>query len=216
MDDMSDLWAKFPNYLVRKPADMIPTFIDKPMMYSPGKKFQYNNTGYAVLAIIIEKIAGMDFDKYLSKIIFEPSGMKSTGYYELDRLPANCATAYIYDKVRDEYYANIYSTNVKGDGAGGVYTTVDDIERYWRHLLSGDIVSKATVKAMTSLQAFDNDDRYGFGFWLYDDIPFFQGMDPGISFITRRHENGILITIVSNFCDNVWEINKKIEDLLCT
>ena len=215
MDDMSELWAKFPNYQMRKPSDMIPTFIDKPMMYSPGEKFQYNNTGYTVLAIIIAKITGMDFDKYLEELIFEPCGMKSTGYYELDRLPANCATAYIHDEERDEYYTNIYSTNVKGDGAGGVYTTVDDVERYWKHFLAGDIVSKETVKAMTSVQAVDeDDDGYGFGFWIDGDVPFFQGMDPGISFMTRHQHNGILTIVVSNFCDDVWEINNNIEDML--
>ena len=211
MDDMSELWAKFPNYLVRKPSDMLPTFIDKPMMYSPGEKFQYNNTGYAVLAIIIEKVTGMDFDKYLAKLIFEPCGMESTGYYELDRLPANCAAAYIYDEERDEYFTNIYSTNAKGDGAGGVYTTVDDVERFWAHFLSGSIVAKDTVKEMTSLQAenAEEEESYGFGFWLDGDdnnLPFFQGMDPGISFRTSC-DNGIYICVVSNFCDDVWEIH---------
>jgi len=216
MDDMSELWAEFPSYLMRKPSDMIPTFVDKPMMYSPGERFQYNNTGYTVLAMIIEKTTGMDFDKYLAKLIFEPCGMKSTGYYELDRLPANCATAYIYDKERREYFTNIYSTNAKSDGAGGVYTTVDDVERYWKHFLAGDIVRMETVKTMTTLQASDEDGaRYGFGFWLKGDTPFFQGMDPGISFITRHQNNGILTILMSNFCNNVWELNNNIEDVLC-
>jgi len=216
MDDMSELWAKFPSYLMRKPSDMIPTFIDKPMMYSPGEKFQYNNTGYTVLAMIIEKATGMDFDKYLAQLIFEPCGMKSTGYYALDRLPANCATAYIYDEAQGEYFTNIYSTNAKSDGAGGVYTTADDVERYWKHYLAGDIVSKETVKAMTSLQASNEDGtRYGFGFWLKGDTPFFQGMDPGISFMTRHQDNGILTILMSNFCNNVWKLNNRIEDALC-
>ena len=215
MDDMSELWAQFPCYLMRKPADMLPTFIDKPMMYPAGEKFQYNNTGYAVLAMLIEKITGMDFDKYLTKLIFEPCGMNNTGYYELDRLPANCSTAYIHDEEQDVYFTNIYSTNAKSDGAGGVYTTVGDIERFWQHFLAGDIVSKASVEAMTSVQAKDEDDDdiYGFGFWLDEDVPYFQGMDPGISFMTRRQHNGLLTVIVSNFCNDVWEINRNIEDL---
>jgi len=217
MDDMSELWAKFPCYLMRKPSDMIPTFVDKPMMYSPGEKFKYNNTGYCVLAMIIEKVTGMDFDNYLAKLIFEPCGMKSTGYYELDRLPANCATAYIHDEERNEYFTNFYSTNAKSDGAGGVYTTVDDIANFWKYFLAGAIVCTETVKAMTSLQAFDDaeDEEYGFGFWLDGDVPFFQGMDPGVSFMTRHQSNGILTILMSNFCNNVWEINNDIEDVLC-
>ncbi|MCL2854750.1 MAG: beta-lactamase family protein [Defluviitaleaceae bacterium] len=215
MDDMSELWAKFPNYQMRFPSDMLPTFIDRPMMYPAGEKFQYNNTGYVVLALIIEKVTGMEFDKYLAQMIFKPCGMTSTGYYELDRLPANCATAYIYDEERDEYFTNYYSTNVKSDGAGGVYTTVDDIASFWKCFLAGDIVSKETVKIMTSAQAYDeDDDGYGFGFWLDGDVPFFQGMDPGISFITRHQHDGLLTILVSNFCDGVWKINNEIEDAL--
>jgi hypothetical protein len=53
--------------------------------------------------------------------------MTNTGYYELDRLPAKCANAYIYDGNRKEYYTNIYSVDVKGTGAGGGFTTVIDI-----------------------------------------------------------------------------------------
>jgi len=216
MDDMTELWAKFPCYLMRTPEDMIPTFVDKPMMYAPGERFQYNNTGYTVLAMIIKKITGMDFDKYLDKLIFKPCGMKSTGYYELDRLPANCATAYIYDEECDEYHTNYYCTNAKSDGAGGVYTTVGDIELFWKHFLAGDIVSLETVKAMTSEQAVDEDgDGYGFGFWLDEDVPFFQGMDPGVSFMTRYQDDGLLTTVVSNYCDNVWDITNDIEDMLC-
>jgi len=189
------------------------------MMYNPGEKFQYNNTGYVVLAMIIEKIVGMDFDKYLAKLIFEPCGMKSTAYHELDRLPANCATAYIHDEERDEYFTNYYSTNAKSDGAGGVYTTVDDIARFWKHFFAADIVSVQTVATMTSVQATEVDEDgdctdYGFGFWLDEGVPFFQGMDPGISFMTRRQPCGTLTVLMSNFCDNVWRINNNIEDML--
>lgn len=218
IDDMTELWANFPNYRIRRPSDMIPLFIDKPMMYSPGERFQYNNTGYTVLAIILEKVTGMDFDKFLSQLIFEPCGMKRTGYYELDRLPANCATAYIFDEERNQYFSNIYSTNVKGDGAGGVYTTVEDVERFWAHFLAGNIVSKNTVKEMTSVQALDEDDGgYGYGFWLggdNNDIPYFQGSDPGISFLSSYDNNGLFVCAVSNFADDVWEIHSDVRKSL--
>lgn len=65
-------------------------------MYPKGEKFKYNNSGYVLLAMIIEKTTGMYFDQYLKDNVFDICGMKSTGYYELDRLPANCANNYIY------------------------------------------------------------------------------------------------------------------------
>ncbi|MBR2549242.1 MAG: beta-lactamase family protein [Clostridiales bacterium] len=62
MDDYEALWTVYPNYRIRKNSDMFPLFIDKPMIYGKGGKFQYNNSGYVLLASIIEKISGMDFD----------------------------------------------------------------------------------------------------------------------------------------------------------
>lgn len=56
--------------------------------------------------------------------------MTGTGYYELDRLPAKCANAYIYDEERDDFRTNIYSVDVKGTGAGGAFTTVPDVAKF--------------------------------------------------------------------------------------
>ena len=218
MDDYAELWVNTPSYNFRKSADLIPLFVDKPMMYTPGEKFQYNNTGYVVLGLIIEKVSGVPFDNYLSTVVFEPYGMKNTGYYELDRLPTNCANAYIYDEEKDEYYTNIFSIEAKGSGAGGCFTTVDDVERFWSHFLNGDIVSKNVVKEMISLQAEDADegDAYGFGFWLYgddNDFPFFQGSDPGVRFVTSCH-SGIFVCVVSNFGDSAWKVHNNVRDEL--
>jgi CubicO group peptidase (beta-lactamase class C family) len=50
------------------------------MMYPRGERFQYNNTGYVVLGLIIEAVAKMPFDEYLNKAIFTPCNMADTGY----------------------------------------------------------------------------------------------------------------------------------------
>ena len=128
MTEYEELWIDFPNYRIRKSADLIPLFISKPMMYEKGARFQYNNTGYVVLGLIIEEMTGKSFDVYLKESIFDPAGMADTGYYELDRLPARCASAYIFDEERKEYRTNIYSIDAKGTGAGGAFTTAPDVE----------------------------------------------------------------------------------------
>ena len=97
------------------------------MMYPRGSRFQYNNTGFVVLAMILESVTGAAFDEYLRDCLFIPCGMTSTGYYELDRLPAKCASNYIYDAETQTYRTNIFSVDAKGTGAGGAFTTVGDI-----------------------------------------------------------------------------------------
>ena len=107
MDEYEELWVDYPNYKIRCNSDLFPLFIDKPMMYPKGEKFQYNNTGYVLLAMIIEKVTGVLFDQYLKENIFDVCDMKSTGYYELDRLPAKCANNYIYCAETKDYLTNI-------------------------------------------------------------------------------------------------------------
>lgn len=120
MDEYEELWVDYPNYKIRHNNDLFPLFINKPMMYEKGERFQYNNSGYVLLASIIEKVTGMYFDDYLKKNIFDVCDMKSTGYYAFDRLPARCANSYIYCPDTNDFRTNIYSTDVKGTGAGGV------------------------------------------------------------------------------------------------
>jgi len=215
MDDYDELWQNYPNYKIRSSSDLIPLFIDKPMLYPRGVKFQYNNTGYVVLGLIIEAITGVDFDKYLCDEVFLPCQMDDTGYYEFDRLPPRCANAYIYDKIRHDYYTNIYSVDVKGTGAGGAFTTVHDIKRFWQGLFKGTLLSDNMRHNMLSVNAQGDNEYYGLGMWLERGqnesfTPHFEGCDPGVSFISSRENDGTVITIVSNFGQNVWEMRRKI------
>ncbi|MDR2747493.1 MAG: beta-lactamase family protein [Treponema sp.] len=220
MNDYSELWRDFPNYKIRKSMDLIPLFIDKPMMYKAGEKFKYNNTGFAALGLIIEKKTGLLFDEYLANSIFVPCGMKNTGYYELDRLPENCANAYIYDGERKEYYTIIYSVDAKGTGAGGAFTAINDIENFWDNLLYGELLPEKLLNEMMSIQSHDSDDYYGYGIWLEKTgentfEPMFQGSDPGVSFITSYNRSKrVNITIISNLGNNVWGMKRKIEEII--
>lgn len=224
MDEYEELWADYPNYKIRHNSDLLPLFIDKPMMYPKGEKFQYNNSGYVLLAMVIEKITGMYFDQYLKENIFDRCGMESTGYYELDKLPSKCAGNYIYCADSNDYRTNIYSVDVKGTGAGGAFITVKDIVCFWTNLLQGNLISKAFVLEMLSKQSGDGVDAeegyYGYGVWIIDnpgsrDLAYFQGCDPGVSFISEYNPNNEMISVlVSNYGDNVWKEMRKIREVL--
>lgn len=71
MDEYEELWIDYPNYKIRHNSDLLPLFINKPMMYPKGEKFQYNNSGYVLLAMIMEKVTGKYFDRYLKENIFD-------------------------------------------------------------------------------------------------------------------------------------------------
>ena len=223
MSEYEDLWIDYPNYKIRHNHDLLPLFINKPMMYPKGEKFQYNNSGYVLLAMIIEKVTGVYFDQYLQTNIFQPCNMKSTGYYELDKLPSRCANNYIYCPDTRDFRTNIFSVDVKGTGAGGAFITVTDIVRFWTELLKGSLISKELVSKMLSKQSGDGMDAeegyYGYGVWIIDnpegeDFAYFQGSDPGVSFISEYNPNNKMISVlVSNYGDNVWKEMRRIREV---
>lgn len=214
MNDYEELWIDVPNYRIRKSSDLIPLFIDKPMIYPRGERFQYNNTGYVVLGLIIEEITGKTFDEYLQEFIFNPCDMNDTGYFELDRLPARCAFSYIYDKEKGEYRTNIFSIDAKGSGAGGAFTTATDVEKFWMALLGGKLINVDFVNRMISPQVPNG--AYGYGVWLLNGkIPSFQGCDPGANFITSYDlEKQLIITILSNIEYDVEVLHDKIKEAI--
>lgn len=220
MNDYEELWADYPNYKIRRNSDLLPLFRNKPMMYPKGEKFQYNNSGYVLLAMVLEKVTGMYFDQYLKEHVFDVCGMEATGYYELDRLPPKCANHYIYCADTKDYRLNIFSVDAKGTGAGGAFITVKDIVRFWTGLAEGRLLSKALVSDMLSKQSGDGADAeegyYGYGVWIIDnpdgrDLAYFQGCDPGVSFFSEYNpNNGIISVLASNYGDDVWKEMRKI------
>lgn len=171
-----------------------------------------------------EKTTGMYFDQHLKENVFDVCGMKSTGYYELDRLPAKCANHYIYCADTKGYRTNIFSVDVKGTGAGGAFITVKDAIRFWTHLLEGKLISKALVSEMLSKQSGDGIDEeegyYGYGMWIIDnpngkDFAYFQGCDSGVSFMSEYNpNNGMISVLASNYGDHVWKEMRKIREAL--
>ena len=224
MNDYEELWIDFPNYRIRHNNDLFPLFLNKPMMYPKVEKFQYNNTGFVLLASVIEKITGQYFDEYLRDHVFRKCGMESTGYYELDRLPVRCANNYIYCPETGDYRTNIFSVDAKGTGAGGAFVTVPDTLKFWDALVRGKLISKELVSQMFRKQSGDGSDPeegwYGFGLWIINnpngvDIPYFQGCDPGVSFISEYNPNtNTVAVLVSNYGDNVWQEMRKIREAL--
>lgn len=209
----ADIFVDFPNYRIRKNEDFIPLFIDLPMAYPRGARFHYNNTGFVVLGLIIEHITDMPFDAYFAREVFAPCGMESTGYFEYDRLPANCATAYILDEKAGDYYSNIYSSTAKGTGDGGAFTTAPDVERFWQGLCAGKVISPEMCLQMTTPQVADG--CYGYGMWLERldgrHVPHFEGSEPGISFLsTYDRASDLLITLISNRGDVIWPLNRAL------
>ena len=75
-------------------AEFVDLLRGKPLEFTPGEKFAYNNSGYYLLGLIIEKTSGKTYEEFLRDNIFAPLGMKNSGYDDPRPLVANRASGY--------------------------------------------------------------------------------------------------------------------------
>ncbi|WP_020474023.1 serine hydrolase domain-containing protein [Zavarzinella formosa] len=123
----------------------------------PGEKFKYSDVGFITLGILVEKIAGETLDAFTRKNVFEPLGMKDSGYVPAKELQARAVPTakagddWLQGKVHDP------RADALGGVAGhaGLFSTADDMAIYAKMLLNGgkhagkQFLSEKSVKEMT-------------------------------------------------------------------
>jgi CubicO group peptidase (beta-lactamase class C family) len=129
------------------PEEIIRSFKNQPLAFTPGTKMVYSNAGYMILGYIIEKVAGMSYAGYLGKYIFTPLGMTHTYYGDNNRIIPNRVPAYI--KSRDGYIN--FRPGRNPYAAGTILSTAEDLLKWNQALKAGKLVKKETLeKAFTS------------------------------------------------------------------
>jgi len=149
--------------------------------FEPGSKFTYNNSGYFLLGAIIEHVTGKPYEQVLKENIFDPLGMKNTGYDHHDTLIPKRASGYI--KTPDGYANAAYLDMSIPYAAGSLYSTVEDLY-LWDQALYTDKVLSAQSKALM-YKPFLEDYAYG---WAVTNASFKQN-DQAVQVIS--HDGGI-------------------------
>lgn len=146
------------------------------LYFAPGSQFRYSNTGYALLALIVEKVSGRSFAQFLEENIFDPLGMAGTVAYEegISRVERR---AYGYrekdgekDGERDGRFERTdqsLTSSVLGDG--GIYSSVEDLW-LWDQALYGTRLLPAETLAMAFQAGTPTSDQpgsgYGYGWYV--------------------------------------------------
>lgn len=217
MHDFEELWKALPTYSLQTPEDFLPLFQNGKMKFSAGERFSYNNAGFIVLGLIIERVAGMGFADYVEKHIFGRSGMADSGYFRMDQLPERTALGYIDGE--QNWRSNIFSVPVKGGPDGGAFTTVHDLARFWDALLHHELLSEAYTKLMLTPHAKVNENtQYGYGVWIrmVDNgifKYFVMGSDPGVTMQSSVYAVGdVQAHIIGNINRGAGMIASQIDD----
>ncbi len=136
--------------------------------FEPGSHFQYSNSGYAVLAMIVEKISGQNFAQFLKQNIFQPLRMTGSVAYEKGiSVVDERAFGYVVDGDSIRFSDQSATSAVLGDG--GIYSSLKDLYRWDQALYTEELVSSGTLKqAFTpGVKTEDGSVDYGFG-WRID------------------------------------------------
>jgi CubicO group peptidase (beta-lactamase class C family) len=185
------------------------------VIFQPGEKYEYSDTGYTLLALIIEKVSGRTFGQFLSKNIFQPLKMKNTFIYRSRFEPKkidNYALGYVTDSSGHKVLPNsfgkefytYYLDAIVGDGT--VNSTTEDLLIWDRALYTNKLVdSKDKELIFNSVKTKDGKEtNYGFGWFIgdskkYGKIVYHSGGWPGYSNYIERHlDNDKTIIILQN------------------
>lgn len=185
--------------------------------FVPGEKWEYSNTGYALLASIIEQVSGRSFGDYLAASIFGPLKMKNTFVYRRrfeSRVVNNYAYGYIMNPKTKEYVLPdsllmtakmVYCLDgITGDGT--VNSTTGDLLKWDRALYTEKLISKEMLAAAFTPGMLNNGKAHHYGYgWAVGEfqnrkIINHSGGWPGYAtFIERHTETDKTIIILSNY-----------------
>lgn len=221
--DFEDLWKERPMYSLKRLEDFLPMFQNAEMMFNPGEKFHYNNAGFILLGLIIEKVSGKPFIDYIMDNIFKRCEMNDSGYFSMDHLPKNTAHGYIDNKEDGTWRTNIYSVPIKGGADGGAFITAPDMMKFWDgllgHQLLGENYLNELLKPHVSVKD-DNENFYGYGIWVtMKNSQIFKyhimGYDPGVSFHSCYYPQSESVLVVpSNKSVGAYQMVKVFEEIL--
>ena len=201
-------------------SDFVKKYASGDLDFEPGSKFSYNNSGYFLLGAIVERITGKPYEQVLKERVFEPLGMKNTGYDHSDTIIAKRAAG--YEKRPGGFINAPYLDMSLPYAAGSLYSTVEDLY-LWDQALYTDKLLSAQLKESMYKPGLSN---YAYG-WVIRKAPLGAqdeqvqiiehggGINGFNTVITRMPESKNLIVLLNNTGGTkLGEMSQKIAGIL--
>jgi len=126
------------------PKDSVVAFFkNEPYEFSPGTKWNYNNSGYFLLGYIIEKVSGQSYSEFVLRNVIRKAGLENTAVDRLDSLLLNRAQG--YSKTSTGWRNANYVSMEFPYSAGAIVSTIQDMYAWNKALYSGKIISPAML-----------------------------------------------------------------------
>lgn len=194
--------------------DLLEVIINKniPLETKTDTHFSYNNTNYALLALIIEKVTGMKYSQAMKKIIFEPLGMKNTFVFDETTPKEKGTPSYKYNYVK---YPFDFLDAVYGDK--NIYSTPRDLLKFDLARNAPGFLSKDLLEQVYKGYSYESkgSKNYGLGIRLREwdtgqKLFYHNGWWHGntASYITLRKENAVIIALSNKFTRKTFQMKR--------
>lgn len=141
-----------------KPTEVVKKICRMRRNFKAGKKLSYNNTGYLMLALIVERVSGIKFENYILNNIFLPLDMKDSSFISSDN--KDRAKGHKRGKVTNLFHHSVFF------GCGDIISTTGDLSKFIYGINEGKILSKKLVEEMQKIHSRNIMLKYGYGFMI--------------------------------------------------
>lgn len=187
-------------------ADVLTLLKNRDTLYfEPGTQFRYSNSGFCLLALIIERASGQSFATYLRQHIFQPLNMRQTVVYEAGKPIFNRAMGYRQQGNHFIFSDQSVTSATKGDG--GVYTSLSDYKRWIDALQTNRLINLSETLARTKLAIPAHADSYYAAGWFFSNpekpVLFHSGSTCGFNnFVVYIPSQKFLMAYFANRANN--------------
>lgn len=168
--------------------------------FKPGSRYQYSNSGYSLLALIVGRASGKSFATFLRERIFTPLGMTNTVAYE-EGISTVANRAFGYTMKDGSWARKDQSVTSAVLGDGGIYSSIDDLAKWDAALYDSRLLSNESRRlAFTSHTTTDKPDvKYGFGWRISGETVWHSGETSGFrNVIVRYPARRLTVVILTN------------------
>ena len=197
-----------------------PLISQSELLFTPGSRNRYSNSGMLMLGLVVEKVSGESYYDYVQKHIYNKANMLNSGSFELDSVTDNLASGYLKRMHSDQWVDSIYARAIKGSPAGGGFSTVEDLHQFSLALTEFKLLGKElTEDAYTEKTKYNSAFWYGYGFSVSSEpnnrIVGHGGAYLGVDARLDIHlDSGFIVVILANQSDVVAPVRRKINELI--
>ncbi len=210
--NLAEFWPKA--VLPLSTDSMIALFKNRPLDFSPGTKWNYSNSGFFLLGVIVEKASGKTFSAYLNENIIAKIGLTNTSMDRLDSVLAFRAKG--YDKNQQGVWSHAMYISMEGPySAGAIVSTVDDLYRWTKALHNNKILSAASTQKMMTPYL----NKYGYGIGIdslktHKRVSHNGGIPGFVTNLSYYPADDVCVVVVSNNGSNSDGVSSALASIL--